>query len=32
MKRLLDGNFVTSFIRSYNTNVDIRKNKDGNYN
>ena len=32
MKGLLDGNFVTSFIRSYNTNVDIRKNKDGNYN
>ena len=32
MKGLLDGNFVTSSIRSYNTNMDIRKNKDGNYN
>ena len=26
------GNFVTSFIRSYNTNMDISKNKDGSYN
>lgn len=32
MKGLLDGNFVTFFIRSYNINMDIRKNKDGNYN
>lgn len=32
MKGLLDGNFVTSFIRSYNINMDIRKNKDGSYN
>ena len=32
MKGLLDGNVVTSFIRSYNINMDIRKNKDGNYN
>ena len=32
MKGLLDGNVVTSFIRSYNTNMDISKNKDGSYN
>ena len=32
MKGLLDGNFLTSFIRSYNTNMDISKNKDGSYN
>ena len=32
MKGLLDGNFVTSFIRSYNINMDISKNKDGSYN
>ena len=25
MKGLLDGNVVTSFIRSYNTNMDISK-------
>ena len=27
-----DGNVVTSFLGSYNTNVDISKNKDGSYN
>lgn len=32
MKGLLDGNFVTSFIRNYNINMDISKNKDGSYN